>query len=281
MKRSAVVLLLIIIASTAFIGCRVPANVVRKVDHVAISSEDPAALFKVFSETLGLPVAWQYMDYPGYSTGGVQAGNVNIESLHFGEPANTADPGAMLFGIVLEPYPLEQSVPELKARGAEPGKEEPQTMEVNGQQVTLWTNVTLKALCGPEYIVYLCEYGEEAAKRLEEGKKEGPLGTLGVMSVEKIVITSTRTDELQKTWSRVMAPNSVDGKGMIMIGDGPAIQIKEGKKDAIESLVIKVKSLSKAKSALEKAGMLGKASNDQLTIDPARVQGLDIVLVQN
>lgn len=279
MKKYAAILLIIIVASIAFAGCSVPQPVVKKVDHIAISSEDPAALFKIFTETLKLPEAWPYTEYPGYSTGGVQAGNVNIESLHFGDPSNTSNPGAMLFGIVFDPYPLDQLVPELKERGAEPGKEEPQTADFGGRQVTLWTNVTLKALCGPEYIVYLCEYGEEAAKRLEGNKAEGPLGTIGVVSVEKIVITSTSPDELRKTWSNAMAPDKVDGQGVIMIGDGPSVEIKNGKKDAIESLVVKVESLSKAKKALEDAGMLGKASKDRLTIDPAGVQGLEIILV--
>lgn len=269
------------LVSIILIGCSVPQPVVKKVDHIAISSEDPAALFKIFTDTLKLPEAWAYTEYPGYSTGGIQAGNVNIESLHFGEPVNTSDPDAMLFGIVFDPYPLDQSVPELKERGAEPGKEEPQTAKIEGRQVTLWTNVTLKALCRPAYIVYLCEYSEEAAKRLEGNKAEGPLGALGVISVEKIVINSTETDELRSKWSDAMAPDKVDGQGVIMIGDGPAIEIKEGKKDVIESLVIKVESLSKAKSALEEAGMLGKVSKDSITIDPSKVQGLKLVLIEN
>lgn len=281
MKKYALSISLILIAVIATAaGCGSATPVVKRVDHVAVSSEAPEELFNTLSGPLGLPVAWPYTEYPGYSTGGVQAGNVNIEALHFGEPAQTSTPGAMLFGIVLEPYPLEESVPELKERGAEPGKEEPQTMEVNGEKVTLWTNVTLKALCGPEYTVYLCEYSPEAKKRLEGNKATGPLGPLGIMSVEKIIITSKNPKELQDEWSKAMAPDKMSSDGTMNIGTGPAIEVTEGEKEEISSLVFNVKSLSEAKSALEKAGLLGKDSGSSLTIDPSKVQGLDLVFVQ-
>jgi len=89
----------------------------KKVDHVAIKCSDPEALFKVFTETLGLPVAWPFSSYPGFETGGVQAGNVNIETLRYGPPDDT---GTSLYGIVLEPYPLDEAMDEFDARGRSP-----------------------------------------------------------------------------------------------------------------------------------------------------------------
>jgi hypothetical protein len=265
-------------ASSSATPAAVP--VVKKVDHVAISSQDPAALFKVLSGPLGLPVAWPFAKYPGFATGGVHAGNVNIETLHFGSPAKTSAPGAMCYGIVLEPYPLAESVPELKKRGAEPGKEEVQTTEIGGKQVPAWTNVTLKALCGPEYTVYLCEYTPAMKSRLAGRQTTGPQGPLGIVSAEKIVVTSKDATKLRDTWSTTMAPDKMSTDGVLAMGSGPAIQVDQGGEDAITALVFRVKSLAAAKSALQSAGLLGTASATELTVDPAKVQGLQLVFVQ-
>ena len=254
--------------------------VVKKVDHVAISSEDPAALYKLFTGSLGLPVAWSYAKYPGFSTGGVHAGNVNLESLHFGPPAKTSTPGAMYYGIVLEPYPLAESVPELKARGALPGKAQVTMTEVDGKQVPAWTNVTLKALCGPEYVVYLCEYTPQMKAALEGKATTGPLGPLGIVSVEKVVVTSKDAASLRGAWSAAMAPDAMSSDGLLAMGDGPAVQVDQGGEDAFTTLVFKVASLETAKAALSDLGLLGAATATQLTIDPAKVQGLQMVFVQ-
>lgn len=254
--------------------------VVKTVDHVAISSEDPAALYKLFTGSLGLPVAWSYARYPGFSTGGVHAGNVNIESLHFGPPAKTSSPGAMYYGIVLEPYPLAESVPELKARGVMPGKAQVTMTEVGGKQVPAWTNVTLKALCGPEYVVYLCEYTPQMKAALEGKETSGPLGPLGVVSVEKIVVTSKDAAALRDTWSTAMAPDVMSADGALAMGDGPAVQVDQGDGEAFTTLVFKVASLETAKAALSDLGLLGEATTSRLTIDPAKVQGLQMVFVQ-
>ena len=256
------------------------APTVRKVDHVAISSEDPAALYRLFTGPLGLAVAWPYSKYPGFSTGGVHAGNVNLESLHFGPPANTSTPGAIYYGIVLEPYPLAQSVPELKARGAMPGKAEVTMTEVGGKQVPAWTNVTLKALCGPEYVVYLCAYTPQMKAALEGRRSTGPQGPLGIVSVEKIVISSKDAAGLRDTWSATMTPDTMSADGVLAVGDGPAIQVDQGAEDAVATLVFTVASLETAKSALADLGLLGAATTTQLTIDPAKVQGLRMVVVQ-
>lgn len=251
-----------------------------KVNHITVSCGDSKALFEVLNGTLGLPVVWPLAEYPGYSTGGVQAGNVNLEALQLGPTGKTLTPKAFLYGIVLEPYPLAESVPELKARGAQPGKPEVQMIDEGGKKVPLWTNVTLKALSPPEYIVYLCQYSPAYKKLLTSHLATGALGSLGIESVKEITITSKDAEGLKAEWAKAMAPDKMSSDGVLAIGTGPAIHIVKGSKDAIASLTFKVASLASAKSALEKDGMLGKATSDSLTIDPSKVQWLNLVLVE-
>lgn len=53
--------------------------IIRQVDHILIQASEPRDLFDFFAETLQLPVAWPIADYSGFTSGGVGAGNVNIE----------------------------------------------------------------------------------------------------------------------------------------------------------------------------------------------------------
>jgi hypothetical protein len=278
MRRFLIPALTVLLAAAllAAAGCGAQ-PVVKKVDHVTIECADAQALFDVLNGTLGLPIAWPFSQYPEFATGGVQAGNVNIETLHYGPPGQG---GTAIYGIVLEPYPLNEIMGKLEARGAQPSKPEVQKREIAGKTVPFWTNVTLKALCAPYYVVYLCEYTEAARSALDSRKVSGPLGGMGVESVKEIDIISTDAAALRKKWEEVFAPNKMSSDGVMSIGTGPAVRISQGKANLITSLVFQVTSLSKAKAFLEEKGLLGKSTADELTLDPAKVQGLDIRVVQ-
>lgn len=269
------------LAVTAGCGSKPAEPVVKKVDHITITSDNAAELFATLNDTLRLPAAWPFMDYPGFQTGGIQAGNVNLETMHPGAPpAGGAQGSASIYGIVFEPYPLDQIMGTLKARGAEPSQPQVQQREINGQQVPFWTNVTLKALCRPDYIVYLCEYTEAAKAGMQSRQASGPLGGMGVTSVSEIHITSKDAAALKKQWTEVFAPSSMSSGGLMPIGTGPAVRISTGKRDVIEGLIFEVASLSRAKEFLQAKGMLGSSTAKELRIEPSKVQGLDIRVVE-
>lgn len=283
LQRSLLIVTIIaLLASIAAAGCGSADPVVKKVDHVMISSYDAPALFTVFTETLGLAVAWPMSDYPGYETGGFQAGNINVEVLHYGSPnAATGGQGETgFYGIVFEPYPLDEVTPEFEARGAEPSKPQVQTGEVAGKKVPLWTNVTLDALCFKQYIVYLCEYTPAMSARLSGRKTSGPVGGLGLESVAEMRITSKDPGPLKDKWQKIFAPSTFSTEGVISIGDGPGIRINQGKEESIESMLLEVSSLEKARAFLKTSGLLGEASDSELRLDPAKVQGLDIRVIE-
>jgi len=140
-------------------GCGSSQPVVKDVDHIATSTSQPEQLFTFFTGTLGLPAAWPFVQYPGFATGGVYLGNVNMETL-------------LLEGV------------------------------------------------------------------------------------------------------------SASSDGTMTFQSGPAIRIIKGSTDMIATLIIEVASLDTAKAFLQKNGLLGKSTGSELTIEPSKVQGLDIQLVQ-
>lgn len=277
MKTRALAAIVIVVAGMSMVlsGCG-PKPVVKKVDHIVIQSSDARGLFEVFTEVMGLPQAWAFSSYPDFETGGVQAGNVNIETLHYGPPGDT---GTALYGIVLEPYPLSEISDELNARGAKPSKPEAQTKEVEGKEVTLWTNVYLESLSFKDYLVYLCEYEEVARSSMGSRAAGAPSGGIGLESVREVVIESSDPGLLMKKWEEVFAPWSFSREGTMAIGTGPLVRIIDGDQDAITGIVLEVASLEKAGEFLEQNQLLGESSVDSLCVAPEKVQGLDIRIV--
>ena len=260
-------------------------SVVKKVDHITISCANPAALFETFTQTLGLPPAWPLSSYPGFTTGGVYCGNANIETVRFGDAGQ--DPGGssestFIYGIVLEPYPLSEVMDDFRQRGADPGDPQDQIREIDGQQVKVWTNVTLNGLCTDNYILYLCEYTEAMQEALEKRARDNPvpLGGIGLTGVKKIIISSTQSGETRGLWEAVFAPAVMSTDGELNFGSGPSILIANGTMNVIESLILEVDSLQAAREFLAENGLPGEASDREISIDPAKVQSLDIRLVE-
>jgi hypothetical protein len=211
---------------------------------------------------------------------------VNLETLQYGPQAATGPgtgppmPQAFIYGIVFEPVtPLAKTVSELQARGAKPGKPTVQTANVNGKQVPVWTNVTLNALGGPHYTVYLNQYSPTYAALLNSHKVAPPLGKIGVKSMKQLVISAKDPEAAKKQWQTALAPAPMSSSGVLTIGTGPAVQIIKGNSDSIASMTLTVSSLQKAKDYLQSQGMLGESSASELQILPSAVQQLDIRIV--
>lgn len=90
--------------------------IVECVDHLMIRVVDSVyeQLFSLLTETLQLPITWPINDAtPGFKTGGVFAGNINLEIFQSGTQQRLLSPEpsqAQFYGIVFEPYDLAAAV---------------------------------------------------------------------------------------------------------------------------------------------------------------------------
>lgn len=281
--------LFVLTAALSFSGCSSSGtenlSMVKKVDHVTINSTDPAALFHTFTKTLGLPLAWPLSSYPGFTTGGVFLGNMNIEMLQFagtGQVGENSLDRTFIYGIVLEPYSLSEVMDELRLRGAGPSEPRDQMREVDGEQVKVWTNVILNGLSTDNYIVYLCEYTQKMQETMAQRVRDNPvpLGGIGVTGVQEVIVTSKRVVHARNLWGRVFDPAVMSMDGKLHFDYGPAVFLSEGTMDVIEGLVVEVASLQTAKQFLLQNGLLGESSATEISIDPRKVQNLNIKLVE-
>lgn len=62
--------------------------------------------------------------------------------------------------------------------------------------------------------------------------------------------------------------------------DGPALRLIESDTNSIQSLALEVSSLERAETALRERGMIGTVTDEEITINPAKIEGLLVRLVQ-
>jgi len=261
---------------------------VRRIDHIMIRSDEPAKVFGFFTEVLRLPVAWPMMSpREGVATGGVGFGNVNVEAIRF--PGQKSQTGKdRLLGFAFEPSPLAECLAELDRRGIRHGELRPLISTApDGSTRTLWTNVTLPQYSDGEAAdatmhVFLSEYSptytnvEERRERLRKQLAESGGGPLGVETVTEVVLGVTDMKVAVGLWQKLLDPTPLLGPSMWQVGDGPAIRLVHAKENVAQRLVITVASLPRAKAFLETRGLLGTHSEKEATIDPSRIQGLNI-----
>jgi hypothetical protein len=130
--------------------------------------------------------------------------------------------------------------------------------------------------------VYTVDYSPEARHGLD-ARTAGlapPLGTLGVVSVVEVRIATRDLASLRGKWAMLLAPWPASADGTLVVGKGPGVHIVKGEQEKIAAIVLKVASLKAAKDVLHRSGLLGQVHADRVTIDSAKAQGLEILLLE-
>jgi hypothetical protein len=262
--------------------------VIRQVDHILIESGDPKSLFLFFADVLQLPVAWPVSENQGYITGGVGAGNVNLELFRYTgtKGASTPrNPQAHYSGLAFEPYPLADAIRRLQSVGIPYTPPEPTTsMLPNGKQGIAWTTVGLPSVAKPSMSIFLYEYSPVFLKVDVRRKQLGNRltlnqgGPLGLLETSEIIITATNLNQDKERWSRLLGKTTESGNWRTF--SGPAIRLTAGDQDRIWEITLKVESLSRARDFLKNNKLLGSASGSRVSVNPSKIQGLRISLTE-
>ena len=264
----------------------------RQIDHVMIKADDPREVVAFFAETLGLPIAWPVEERGGVVSGGVGFGNVNIEAIRF--PGQRSLPSrAHLAGFGFEPSSMRACLDELQRRGVSHGPLRPLiSTDPNGAKHTLFTNVTLLGLSDSALPVdatmhifvseYDSTYVDVASRRarLSEALTASRGGALGVESMSEIVVGTSDVDTMRPRWQRLLDPARPMRAGAWRVGTGPAIRIVPATENRVEELVVRVRSLARAKAFLHAQGLLAREPATKVMLDPSKVFGIKMRLVQ-
>ncbi len=262
--------------------------IVRQVDHLLIESDDPESLFKLFAAALLLPEAWPVTDSQGFVSGGVGAGNTNIEFFRYATPKNVPKRKAAqahYAGIAFEPYPLSNSLREMQVEGIPYSSPQPYVSTLpKGTRGVAWTTVALPSHSKAGMSIFLYEYSPEFLKVDVRRKQLGNRlllnggGPLGIQSLREIIIEASSLEKSLSEWRKLLgSPASI---GLWQVGSSPAIRIVRGARDRIQRLIFRVESMDRAKSYLREKQMLGLETSREASIKPSKVQGLDLRLAE-
>jgi catechol 2,3-dioxygenase-like lactoylglutathione lyase family enzyme len=263
---------------------------VRQIDHIMIRTDVPERLYAFFTETLQLPIAWPLAVRGTVASGAVGFGNVNVEVIKFPEQSRSQ---AQFVGFGFEPTPLAQCIVELKRREITHGEPRPFVItERDGSKKTLFTNVTLRQFSDNDrpanatMHIFLSEYSptyvdvEQRRARLFTEMRARGGGPLGVVAVQEVIVGALDLKLAMNLWERLLAPGRAVEPGVWRVGNGPAIRVVQARESRLQGIVIRVASLSRAKTFLQEKGLLGSVSEESLTIDPNKLEGLNIQLVE-
>ena len=294
-RRVRVALLLLSLStvggSESSLQTRSTSQPIRQIDHVMIRTGDPRELYAFFADTLQLPIAWPLTSpRAGVMTGGVGFGNVNVEAIQF--PGQT-DPRPRLLGFALEPSALDESLIELNRRGLSSGERRPLVAPgPDGSKRTLWTNVTLREFSDSDspadatILIFLSEYSpayvnvDDRRARLRAQLVGSGGGPLGVVDVKEVVIGAVDVEMARRLWQRLLDPTPPATSNTWQIGTGPAVRLVPANENCVQALLIRVASLERAKAFLREKQLLGVDAAGQVTIDPSKIGGLDLRLVE-
>lgn len=252
------------------------AAIVKQIDHLLIESRNPLVLYRLFTETFGLPVTWsfkQYDEFGGVTSGGVFFGNSDLEFLRFDQTRSTR-----LHGIGFEPAPLDMAISQLALRTIPARASVPYegTMP-NGEYGFMWRNVMLPWFLG-DATIFLCERAPYAHERRAKLQSTFDGGALGIKGVRELVVGTTDYKRMCQKWQDLLDPVQPTQPCHWQPGSGPAITVIPHPENALLRLVIEVESLAQARKFLAANNLLGSASETELTLAPDALDGLDIRL---
>lgn len=251
---------------------------VLRVDHITVQTSKPATLYSLFANTFQLPVL--YRNEPGSNTsaGMVWLGNTALSFT--GGDKDTA----FFSNLSLEPLQYGESlIQTLKGFGITLNPPETLTHTSTEGEKHSWKTIGVRDLCSEWVQVVIADALNPAffAKQRSIAKKmfaEKEGGTLGLRSVQKIILTTTDAAKNLQAWVSIPGVQRMADIGFRLI-DGPIILVEKGHHNAVKELVVHVQSLAAAESFLLQNGLLQKEGNKTLIL-PAAVQGLRILLEQ-
>ena len=253
-------------------------DIVVDVDHVTTVLDGRTArlVFSALSR-MGLFVAWPYVDYGPFGTGGVRLGNLNLEVIGTdggaaavpppeadGESAADGDGEWPRQVVTLAPASLAGLAAELDERGVRHG--EPEPFAPAGGAEPLYTTVELPDLGGDGLAVQFCAY--------PEGPRTGtvsPRDLAGVRQVDRVVVGASDPGRARDQWAALLSPDWRESGGTWQPGYGPAVEVRPAGQDAVLELVVRVGSLATARAAFTAAGLQVTGDVVEIGTLPARL----------
>ncbi len=217
---------------------------IKKVEHFYISSNNALNIFQIFTKQFGLPVVWDYQNWGSFSSGGITLGNVVFEFIE-SQPEHTRT----YYGIALEPnQSLKRAIPFLDSVNITHGRI---------SKASEWSTMSLINVLPDNINLFLCDYHDRDFIQQDRKKAIDKLvinngGALGIQFLKAIVIGTENLVEFENKLAKI--PGVVKKENEFSFSEGPNLKLIASDIPFF-GLLIKVKSIKKAKLELEALGL--------------------------
>ncbi len=148
-----------------------------------------------------------------------------------------------------------------------------------------WSNMNLKNLLPEEAGIFICDYKKRDAilknrRQAADSLKNKNGGPLGILYLKEIVIGSSNEPFHSLALAKLPGIKKTSND-LFSFNEGPSLRLKNSKINGIEKIVVKVKSIKKARTFLVENNLLGAATTTSIYIDPKVLDGLIIELTDN
>ncbi len=256
---------------------------INKIEHFFATAPDAERLFQFFRDTLGLPEVWGFQVWGDFASGGLSLGNVAFEFAKWRLEDGKALP-TEFSGIAFEPVgDTDAALAEMTRRGIAHARPDSNVYRTASGRMTGWVNTGLAEF--PSGNMFFCDYRDRSIVLANRQSASDTLamrggGPLGVRRLKEIVVGVTDLDTQRRHWRLLLDAPTQESGDVFAFGPGPSIRLVAASSASIQSMVLQVHSLDRARSFLADRRVLGEANDQSVTIAPSAIGGLRVTLVE-
>lgn len=258
--------------------------VVAQTHVISVHVQDPAtfdAVYLFLRDVLQLPRVYGELSKPGNDEkrfyAGFSAGNAYLEPCgpYKDDAPFSPDQRARFHGLTFSPATnIAVSEKELALRSI------PHSDVMAGGEFPRFVYVTDGLLTSEKLAVSLWEIQDPKhhanLQFLESSLQDAKGGALGVQGIEEVRIEIPEPANLTQ-WGSFLSPSKHE-RDRWLIGKGPALRFVSGDSLQIQSIVLRVESLKRAKFVLSQRGLVGRLKPGSVELDTTKTWGLRIIL---
>jgi hypothetical protein len=254
-----------------------------KLDHLMIKVQNASSSFELFKAGFKMPSSWNVTDYKYYISGGINAGNVNIETFEVPESAkiyHIYPERDGIVGLIFQPVSsLNESVKILDEKRIPHSDQEVSLAGYKDGVPVTFTNVYLDPFMNNSMVLF-CNYSynmDERRKNNEEILSSLNGGSLGILGLTRVDITYSNAT-VRYNWQKFLPAVNVSSPDVLDAGNGVTISLIPGDADAIPSVFFDVRSVNEAEKELKALGIPYTVNETSLVMQPSELPDLSIIL---
>jgi hypothetical protein len=292
--------------------------IVKTIDHLLIRVSNPDLLYSIFHQQLLLSQAWPVMATPFFVSGGLHLGNTNLEIIRVGRQPKPVSLYGIAFDF--HPFEESLPELERRGIPHTPPLPFVQVDEQGWQMIAWTSvflggmldshplqQIFFKANQNPDIekwemkgrpgssnrpfgipYIYNTVYRKAATFGINYNpawasnyiRKEPTRAGLGLRGVYEVTIGTRNFHQAREVWNNLLDPLPEVSEGVWRLPDDLHIRLIPHREEKILGMIWQVASLNRAAQFLHRRNMLGPEVNEMVTIDPAKIFGLQIRLLQ-